>query len=873
MADEITIGSKAIKEVQDLRSELVLLSQELTKINKNTISISTPSGLNKSGADNAKVSAELDTLKGKYISLNETIVKKAEQSRLSEIRLQQQRERAFDTFEKNAKKEEQILAKSQSLYNKTQEQINRLTVVYNNLSLKKARYNDLSAHEEMRLNTLQKVTEKYNGILKNTDAQIGKNQRNVGNYASGYNALGNSINQLTREAPAFVNSINTGFMAISNNIPALTDAISDLRKQNALLRAEGKPTQSVLSLLAGAFFSLQTAISLGVTLLTLYGGAIVGAITGSKKRKEALEAEKKAIEEKTKAEQDARDAIASVQAIEVSRSKILFETAKNLSLSYKQRAAAVKELQERYPDYLGHLTKEQILAGDTAKEEERLNLALINRGKALAAQTFLQKNLEQQLSLEIEIGKLNEKKFKFDQEATKMGSKIVVYTDQQKQIAQQKRDVDRKSNSENLFSLNERLTLLKREQEAFLNIYNENAKYLDTVKETTKATQEKTKATKIDSVGQVSLNKAQDGALERLIQLKKALELTRDETSKNASEFQQFEKSISDVNEAINVLTKPITVDIKIKGTPEVSKEVKGMSQYLKSFIDDFSNATGFSSTFEILQNKVKDFGKDFATTFNGITEIAQETFNFVNQFSQANFENEKERLQNQYDVALTYAGDNAAAKKKIEEDFEKEKKDIANREAKAKKEQAIFNIAIDTAQAIVGLWADPGFPAAIPLALVVAGLGAAQIAMVSAQKVPQYFMGGTHEGGLMMVNDGAGSNFKETIVTPDGKITQPTGRNVLMNAPKGTEIFTHEQWNEQLNGMLRGSGINWNNQQNNYSGISKEDLKEVMMESIGSQSHQHNVWDRKGFGQYIEKGGNITRNKVNRGNSKGYKF
>jgi hypothetical protein len=57
------------------------------------------------------------------------------------------------------------------------------------------------------------VTEKYNGIPKQTDAII-ENQRNVGNYASGYNALAiQSIN--CREATSVCKQREYGFMALS----------------------------------------------------------------------------------------------------------------------------------------------------------------------------------------------------------------------------------------------------------------------------------------------------------------------------------------------------------------------------------------------------------------------------------------------------------------------------------------------------------------------------------------------------------------------------------------------------------------------------------------------------------------------------------
>lgn len=296
---------------------------------------------------------------------------------------------------------------------------------------------------------------------------------------------------------------------------------------------------------------------------------------------------------------------------------------------------------------------------------------------------------------------------------------------------------------------------------------------------------------------------------------------------------------------------------------------------WLGSFSGEFLQNSGFGSvqtffdgTFDKLLEGAKNSKEEFAVYFNAITESAQEAFNFISSASQQNFDSEKERLQNQYDIALTYAGENKAAQEKLATDLEKQKKDIANRENKAKQKQAIFNIAIDTAQGIISALAST--PPNVPLSIFIGALGAAQIALVASQKIPQYWMGGTHDGGLMMVNDGSGSNFRETIVTPDGNIHKPQGKNVLMNAPAGTEIFTHDQWNDQMNNMLKGNGINWNMPVNNnsYSGLSKDDMREVMLESIGEQSQHHTIFDANGVVSYINKKGNITKSSSNRGNS-----
>ena len=121
---------------------------------------------------------------------------------------------------------------------------------------------------------LKKQIYENTATLKNFDAQMNQNFRNVGNYKSAFNGLGMSINQISRELPAFTNSVQTGFMAISNNLPIFVDEVSRLRQQNAALVAEGKPAQSVMGQIGKSLFSWQTALSVGITLLTVYGAQI-----------------------------------------------------------------------------------------------------------------------------------------------------------------------------------------------------------------------------------------------------------------------------------------------------------------------------------------------------------------------------------------------------------------------------------------------------------------------------------------------------------------------------------------------------------------------------------------------------------------------
>jgi len=260
----------------------------------------------------------------------------------------------------------------------------------------------------------------------------------------------------------------------------------------------------------------------------------------------------------------------------------------------------------------------------------------------------------------------------------------------------------------------------------------------------------------------------------------------------------------------------------------------------------------------------------DWKDTFNSIAESAQQAGDIMAEFSQRNFDNEYARLEAQKDISLKFAGDSAEAKAKIEADYEKKRIDIANRENKAKQKQAIFNIAIDTAQAVIATLAKTPPPAGLPLAFVMGALGAAQIALVASQKIPQYFDGtDNHIGGMMLVNDGAGANFQEKVVLPNGKEIMPEGRNVLMNAPKGTKVLTHEQ---QIMEMLNERGISMTRNYQTNGGMTANEMDYVMGKHFAKIQVSQTTYDRNGFSSWIGANGNKTIQNNNRVSGTGFK-
>lgn len=328
-------------------------------------------------------------------------------------------------------------------------------------------------------------------------------------------------------------------------------------------------------------------------------------------------------------------------------------------------------------------------------------------------------------------------------------------------------------------------------------------------------------------------------------------------------------------------------------------KELKtATNDYLKSFGEEFASNSGFGETFNTFFKQIETIDKNgnkvmttmfkqlwegadttakkFAVAFNSIAQTAQETFNFLTESGAKNFDAEKERLQAQYDTALQYAGDNKAAQEKLQEDLEKKKKDIDYREAKAKQRQALFNVAIDTAQAVVSAVAESPLTFGLPWSAFALALGATQAALISSQGIPRYWMGGEHDGGLMMINDGSGSNWKETFVTPDGNAYRSDKRNAIIDAPAGTKIYTHDQWSDEINnmmmldGLLKSNGIMYNSQN---SAFNYEAMDGIMNKYLGNVTVEKTVIDKDGFSSYVEKQGSKT--KINRGfaSSKGFRF
>ena len=243
-----------------------------------------------------------------------------------------------------------------------------------------------------------------NNKLKEIDAQFGNYQRNVGNYASSWNGLNVQTQQLLRELPSLTMSFNQFFLAISNNLPMFADELKRASEEFKRMKAEGLTAIPVWKQLLGSIFSWQSALVIGITLLSAYGSEIikwVGSLFSAKKTIDVLN-------ESTKAFNEAMNEGAKNAQQEVTRLQLLYKAATDTARGQEERNKAVNALQKQYPNYFKNLDAEAIKNGTAQKSYENLTTAILRAAQARAVEDRISKNKSKSIDLEEQINKAYE---------------------------------------------------------------------------------------------------------------------------------------------------------------------------------------------------------------------------------------------------------------------------------------------------------------------------------------------------------------------------------------------------------------------------------------------------------------------------------
>lgn len=272
--------------------------------------------------------------------------------------------------------------------NELSQSLSRMRIAYRAL-------NEDERNSEFGQNLLKSIQE-ADAKIKELDATIGNHQRNVGNYQGSFNGLGMSVQQIVRELPSATMGINMFFLAISNNLPILADQIKYAKEANAAMKAAGQEPVPVWKQLVSSLLSWQTAMMVGISLLTMYGKEIIKWIKNLGNAKTAIDDLVFAQQQLRDAQKEARHEAVSEQT----KLKILYATTQDATLAMRDRLVAVKQMKQQYPSYFNKLSDEAILTGQAAASYRQLAADILKAAQARAMEKRIEKLADRNIDLE-----------------------------------------------------------------------------------------------------------------------------------------------------------------------------------------------------------------------------------------------------------------------------------------------------------------------------------------------------------------------------------------------------------------------------------------------------------------------------------------
>jgi hypothetical protein len=202
-------------------------------------------------------------------------------------------------------------------------------------------------------------------------------------------------------------------------------------------------------------------------------------------------------------------------------------------------------------------------------------------------------------------------------------------------------------------------------------------------------------------------------------------------------DFVKRQKTISDREvEAENLFFETI----KAGRQTSFRDEIEHLERIKKARLDHLQDAAKEEIAIERLKaDRKKQIEED---TQKFIFDVISTGLQITQQISDSNSEARIANLETEKQRELNLAGNNAAAKEKIEKDYNDRIKKEKRKQAQNDKIFALFNVAISTAQGVAKTIADWGMPFAIPFIAFAIGEGLLQAALIAARPLPQFKKG-----------------------------------------------------------------------------------------------------------------------------------
>lgn len=414
-------------------------------------------------------------------------------------------------------------------------------------------------------------------------------------------------------------------------------------------------------------------------------------------------------------------------------------------------------------------------------------------------------------------------------------------------------------------------------------LIKELQKELDAILGTTKARQAQLEALK--------------GTVSYFNQLISKLEEQRDKTARTKAEYDSFNLKISQLKYEVNLLNgewdkwlrnlevKPRDHDFSDAIKSNVSaleaenstllynaairakraRDIAFQNEMIADAFVRFGGVLGIQeTTVRDLFSGIKDGFSDAGEAAEAFGSLAIDAIGSLNAAQNAQIDAQIANLQKQKEVEMAFAGDSARAREEIEARYQRKIAQLKKRQAENDKRAAIATAGINTAVAVTKTFAELGFPAGVLAASIIAALGAAQIAFIASQPIPEFAEGvRDFEGGKAIVGDGG----KHEPITDDrGRLIGISpNRPTLVELPRGANVYSDfSEFEREMNAILGGNNISpLGNAVNspvvvyhgtNAKGMNAFEMRKIMRDTLGNMPRNVLNIDQNGINAYAQK-------------------
>jgi hypothetical protein len=328
-----------------------------------------------------------------------------------------------------------------------------------------------------------------------------------------------------------------------------------------------------------------------------------------------------------------------------------------------------------------------------------------------------------------------------------------------------------------------------------------------------------TEKERIEVIGQI--RQLYEDQTQSLLKQKKLLANINTLTDeKNAKEKKALEDAMK-LREGIQEITADSEKEITLTLTDELQKRYEANKAYLdKVKADDMQAAEDKKAAIQFATSEIQNIS------------------GLLFDYNQDLRDKELEALQTNYDAQIQAAGDDNEKKEALARELAKKQFEIQLKQAKSEKNQALVDIAINTAVA-----ASKALPN-VALAALTTASGLIQAGLVQSQPLPappQYATGKVNTPDTFIAGDplnGSSGNSRELIFTKDGKTMLTPNHATLYQGMAGSTVLPNAQTEQVLSAinMTNAGAINTDQLENKMDALIETTKRKNLKVTIDSR-------------------------------------